>query len=77
MPIPDKDVLREQIHKDLQTLAGIEGQAVRWNKSRRAERQFWTALLVDVAEVALPFTLTGRIVLRFIRRVAERERASA
>ena len=57
MPIPDKDVLREQIHKDLQTLAGIEGQAVRWNKSRRAERQFWTALLVDVAEVALPFTL--------------------
>jgi hypothetical protein len=75
MPV-DKDVLREQIHKDLQTLVGIEGQAVRWNKSRRAERQFWTGLLVDVAEVALPFTLSGRIALRFIRRVAARERLS-
>lgn len=69
MPLIDKETLRQQIRDDLKTLKALEGQAVRWNRARRAERQFWTGLLLDIAEVAMPCTLAGRIALRFIRRV--------
>jgi len=72
MPLPDNEALRRQIREDLKTLKALEGEAVRWNRARRAEREFWTGLLLDVAEVAMPYTLAGRIALRFIRRVHSR-----
>jgi len=72
VPPIDKEALRRQIRDDLITLKALEGQAVRWNRARRAERQFWTGLLLDIAEVAMPYTLAGRITLRFIRRVHSR-----
>ncbi len=69
MPLPDKETLRRQIREDLTTLKALEGEAVRWNRARRLEREFWTGLLIDSAEVAIPYTLAGRIALRFIRRL--------
>lgn len=70
----EKDTLRQEILEDIKALKAIEGEAMRRNRGRRAERLFWTGLLLDVAEVAAPYTLAGRIAMRLIRRVAERER---
>ena len=69
-----REALRQEILEDIKALKSIEGEAVRRNRGLRAERLFWTGMLLDVAGVAIPSTLVGRIVLRFIERVAERER---
>ena len=68
----DREVLRQKIRDDLKTLTDLEGYAVRWNQASRTERVFWPQTVLDVAEVALPYSLVGRIALRFIRRIAER-----